>query len=84
MDTVSECVVADAGWRRSIRVAKRGSRTTVVWNPWAERATQLADFGDDEYHGMVCVETANAAGDRVTVAPGGAQSLAATISLAAD
>ncbi|XP_060556805.1 uncharacterized protein LOC132717369 [Ruditapes philippinarum] len=28
----------------------------VVWNPWAEKAKSMSDFGDDEYHNMVCVE----------------------------
>ncbi|RLN72287.1 hypothetical protein BBJ28_00010290 [Nothophytophthora sp. Chile5] len=28
----------------------------VVWNPWSERAKTMADFGDDEYINMVCVE----------------------------
>ena len=81
VDTVGECVIADTGWRRAIRVTKQGSRTTVVWNPWAARARQLADFGDDEYRGMVCVETANAADDRITVAPGGEHRLEALISV---
>ena len=31
----------------------------------------MKDFGDQEYREMVCVETANAADDQVTVAPGG-------------
>jgi len=81
LDTVDDCLIADAGWRRAIRVAKRGSRTTVVWNPWAARAVQLADFGDEEYRRMVCVETANAANDETTVAPGGEHRLAARISV---
>ena len=30
----------------------------------------MTDFGDDEYGSMVCVETANADSDTVTVTPG--------------
>ena len=60
---------------------KRGSRTTVVWNPWIAKARQLADFGDDEYTGMICVETTNAADDQITIAPGGSHQVATTISL---
>lgn len=30
----------------------------VVWNPWVDKARRMADFGDDEYTGMVCVEVA--------------------------
>lgn len=28
----------------------------VVWNPWAAKAQAMSDFGDDEFHSMVCVE----------------------------
>jgi glucose-6-phosphate 1-epimerase len=62
--------VEDPGWARRIIVAKTGSRTTVVWNPWVAKAKAMPDFGDDEWPGMVCVETANAMDDAVTLAPG--------------
>jgi D-hexose-6-phosphate mutarotase len=81
LDTTDACTIVDAGWDRTIRIGKRGSRTTVVWNPWAARAAQLADFGDEEYHRMVCVETANAAGDEITIPPGGEHRLATVISI---
>lgn len=28
----------------------------VVWNPWVEKARALADFGDEEYREMICLE----------------------------
>ena len=28
----------------------------VVWNPWAEKAAAMSDFGDDDYPFMLCVE----------------------------
>jgi glucose-6-phosphate 1-epimerase len=79
LDTTGDCLIADAGWQRTLRVGKRGSRTTVVWNPWVDRARQLMDFGDDEYREMVCVETANAADDQITVQPAGEHRLATTL-----
>ena len=30
--------------------------TSVVWNPWHEKAVAMSDFGDDEYPYMLCVE----------------------------
>ena len=30
---------------------------TVIWNPWLEKAKEIADFGDDEYPNMICVES---------------------------
>lgn len=32
---------------------------TVVWNPWDKKAKAMADFGDDEYKHMLCVEPAS-------------------------
>jgi D-hexose-6-phosphate mutarotase len=70
LDTTTDCVIEDPGLARRVRVAKSGSRTTVVWNPWKEKAAAMADFGDQAYHTMVCVEAANAAEDVVAVGPG--------------
>jgi D-hexose-6-phosphate mutarotase len=81
LDTDATCVIDDPALARRIEIAKAGSRTTVVWNPWAEKARPLADFGDQEYLSMVCVETANADTDIATVAPGGEHRLSAVIGL---
>jgi glucose-6-phosphate 1-epimerase len=66
------CAVDDPALGRRITLDKTGSRTTVLWNPWIAKAARMPDFGDDEWPGMICVETANALGDRVTLAPGAA------------
>jgi D-hexose-6-phosphate mutarotase len=79
LDTTAECVIDDPVLRRRITVAKAGSRSTVVWNPWRAKAASMADFGDDEYPGMVCVETANAGDDVVAVPAGGRHVLRTTI-----
>ncbi len=81
VDTRSDCLIDDCGWKRRIRIAKQGSRSTVVWNPWQEKAAAMADFGNDEYRSMVCVETANAADDRITLAPGEKHRLLTRISV---
>jgi glucose-6-phosphate 1-epimerase len=70
--------VEDPGWRRRVVVAKRGSATTVVWNPWVGKAKAMPDFGDDEWTGMVCVETANVGDDAIHLAPGGSHVMTAT------
>jgi D-hexose-6-phosphate mutarotase len=74
------CVVDDPLQKRRLRVGKRGSATTVVWNPWTERARALPDLGDDEWMQMVCVETANTGDDAVTLAPGARHEMAAILS----
>jgi glucose-6-phosphate 1-epimerase len=73
--------IVDPAWGRRIVVDKSGSATTVVWNPWIDKAKALADFGDDEWTEMVCVETANAMDDAVTIAPGAMHAMSATIAV---
>ena len=70
LDTTATCVVDDPVLGRRLVVDKQGSASTVVWNPWNEKAKGMADFGDDEWPQMVCIETANAADNAVTLAPG--------------
>ena len=77
LDTTATCVIDDPGLQRRIQIAKAGSRSTVVWNPWIAKAQRLPDFGAQEYLGMVCVETSNANRDTVRIPPGGAHRLRA-------
>ena len=76
LDTEADCLIEDRGWNRRIRIAKRGSRSNVVWNPWIEKSAKMGDFGSDTgYRGMVCVESANAASNVVTIAAGATHTL---------
>lgn len=84
LDTEDDCVIHDAAWNRSIRVAKTGSRSTVVWNPWIEKSKRMLDFPNDGYPEMVCIETTNAARDQRTVEPGGSHTLSQTVSVDRD
>lgn len=54
--------------------------STVVWNPWAAKAKQMSDFGDEEYKQMVCVEAGNVAQNKITVAPSKSASLKVILS----
>jgi glucose-6-phosphate 1-epimerase len=71
LETGADCLIDDPGLKRRIRIRKRGSHSTVVWNPWIEKSSRLGDVGEDGYLNMLCVESANAADDVVTIAPGG-------------
>ena len=64
-----ELVIADAALKRRIRIASRGSKTAVVWNPWAKISAEMGDLQDDDYRRLLCVETTNAATDEVEIAP---------------
>lgn len=70
LGTAARCVVDDRALDRRLVVDKAGSASTVVWNPWSSRAAGLADLEPDDWRRMVCVETANAADDAVTLAAG--------------
>ena len=63
-DTV---IVDNPDLSRQLSVEKEGSRATVLWNPWIAKAKAMADFGDDEWPAMLCVETANVAESAVAL-----------------
>ncbi len=71
INTADECVIEDDKLNRRIHVAKSGSLATVVWTPWIEKAEKMGDMGQpDGWREMVCVESANAIENLVTVAAG--------------
>lgn len=75
------CVVDDPALRRRLVIDKAGSATTVVWNPWATKAATIADLEPDDWRRMVCVETANAADDALSLAPGARHVTSASLSV---
>lgn len=70
LDTRGCCGIVDPLLKRTLLITSTGSRSTVVWNPGVEKAAKMGDFGKSGENRMVCVETANAADDVVTLAPG--------------
>lgn len=72
--------IVDRSLGRVIRIATMGSASTVVWNPWIEKSRRMADFGDDEYIGMICVESGNVREFAVNLSPGETASLVVQIS----
>ena len=81
VNTEADCVIEDKGLKRAIRIRKQGSRSTVVWNPWTEKAEKMGDFGEKLHRDMVCVESGNAMENAVTVAPGETHRLVAMYSV---
>lgn len=55
---------------RRLVVSTEGAGNVVVWNPWADKAKEVPDIGDDDWTGFVCIEGANAFEHAVTLAPG--------------
>jgi D-hexose-6-phosphate mutarotase len=70
VDTETTCAIVDPGFERRIVIAKTGSKSTVVWTPWNEKADKMGDFGPEGWRQMVCVESANALENVVSVAAG--------------
>ena len=71
LDDGQTLFIDDSKMHRTIVIEKENSHSTVVWNPWIDKCKRMGDFGsDDGYLGMVCVETANAKDDVVTIEPG--------------
>jgi glucose-6-phosphate 1-epimerase len=68
--TAAELVIVDTSFDRRIHITAQGSKTAIVWNPWVEITAGMADLDDNDYKGLICVETANAAEDIVAIAPG--------------
>ncbi len=69
----------DTAATRSIQIIKTGSQTTVIWNPWSVLTPGLPDLPEDGWQHFICVETVNAADDRITLQPGASYGMAATL-----
>ena len=82
LDRGAATEIADPAAKRRIRVAKSGSASTVVWNPWIDKSKAMPDFGDEEWRGMCCVETANVGADRIHLLPGTQHTTRLRVSLA--
>lgn len=64
-----ELLIDDIALARTIRITSKGSKTAVVWNPWARISVEMGDLEDYDYESFVCVETANAGSDVVQLGP---------------
>ena len=71
--------IRDAELRRTIRVEKSGSHSTVVWNPWTTQKLP-DDFDPAEHQSMVCVESGNVKQNQISLPPGKATSLKVKLS----
>lgn len=83
VNTEATCIIEDRGLARRIVVAKTGSRSTVVWTPWAEKAEKMGDFGPQGWRRMLCVESGNALDNVVVVAPGASHRMSVEYSVQA-
>ncbi|XP_020261541.1 putative glucose-6-phosphate 1-epimerase isoform X1 [Asparagus officinalis] len=58
LSTPSKIAVIDHERKRTLELRKQGFPDAGVWNPWEKKAKSLADFGDEDYMSMLCVDSA--------------------------
>jgi len=81
LNTRNTVELLDPKMRRRIRLAKANSLTTVVWNPWREKASELRDLGKDEWTQFLCVEASNILDAAVNLAPGQEHRMTASLTV---
>jgi len=81
LNTSSTLTLTDPVLQRKLRIEKRNSLTTVVWNPWDTGAKSMTDLGDEEWRKMACVEASNILSAAVTLAPSDAHTMEASIAI---
>ena len=71
--------IHDENLKRTIRVEKFNSHSTVVWNPWTTQKLP-DDFDPAEHQHMVCVESGNVKQNKLSLAPGKTATLKVVLS----
>jgi glucose-6-phosphate 1-epimerase len=79
LNTTSPITVDDPVLHRRLNIIKANSNNTIVWNPWANSG--LADMSPDGWHSMLCIESANANENALTLHPHEAHVMETTISI---
>lgn len=82
LDTEKPLRMVDGVLQRKIVVTKEHSRTTVIWNPFPEKAAALKDLGQDQWKSMLCIEVTNVGDYAVELAPGEQHRMVARVSVA--
>ena len=65
---------------RVVSISSQGSSSAVVWNPWIEKGSKMSGMREDAYKEFVCIETANAFDDFITIQPNESHTLKVTLS----
>jgi glucose-6-phosphate 1-epimerase len=81
LNTETTVTLDDPELKRTITVAKANSASTVVWNPWSTLSAGMPDMTAENWRSMTCIETVNAAENAILLAPGGAHTMEAHISV---
>jgi len=60
----------DSGRQVNTSIDSWGNNNLVIWNPGKQKAQAMADFDDDGFEQMVCIEPANALEQSIILQPG--------------
>ena len=78
-DNTATVEIRDEKLKRTIRVEKSNSKSTVIWNPWTTQKMP-EDFDQAEHCQMVCVESGNVKQNKLSLAPGKSTALKVVLS----
>jgi D-hexose-6-phosphate mutarotase len=78
-DNTNTVEIHDDNLKRTVRVEKFNSQSTVVWNPWTTQKLP-DDFDPAEHKNMVCVESGNVKQNKILLAPGKTSALKVVLS----
>jgi glucose-6-phosphate 1-epimerase len=81
-DATGPVEIVDPLLRRVLRTEKQGSASTIVWNPWSDGASSMADLGGDEWSRMICAEGGNILMSAVSLKAGESHTMTITIRVA--
>ena len=82
LGTGSPITIEDGSLNRRIVISTERSHSTVVWNPWIDKARRLVDLGDEEWRDFVCVESSNVPPATVPLRPGAQHVMRVVVALA--
>jgi glucose-6-phosphate 1-epimerase len=79
LDAPGAVEIRDEILKRTIRVEKFNSQSTVIWNPWTTQKMP-DDFDPAEHRQMVCVESGNVKQGQLSLPPGQTAALKVVLS----
>lgn len=82
LDPPTKVHLIDPQTGQNLKIESLGNTDLVVWNPWAGNAKKMADFDDQGYLNMICIEPANALNNRQSLKPEQRFTLGKTIMVA--
>lgn len=79
--TPGPVTLVDPTGGREITIESSGASHVIVWNPWQEKAAQIADLAPGEWERFVCVEAGRVLDGAVHLEPGQTHTLSTTLRL---